>query len=294
MSILKELIALSESEAELKAPSYAEMQKAIYKTVTAKFLAIQDKRHIGDLTIGTLRYEAENDRFWVAAFDEAHRALERFCDGSKDMDYVIDDLGNAMDEVAEKIYDYYTNKMNFAPGTRLPTLKRPEETDADEISQLIFDLVPGAKELDDASRERQGAVNMMHKDFSKIAMQQRMGKEGKAAVAPFEEAIAKVCAQLRKDKAFIVSIGVGTDDIEFICRLDTPRGEIIQGAKFISKDEINLPPVFKSVSYESNRGRRETEEYRAYVFSFKDEVGLPVRKLIQNVANHYIDKAPYK
>lgn len=277
MNLIKELLVLKEEEADeqpsLKIPSYGDMQKRIYAVALPYFLKAQS--NVGDLSLETLKSEAYNDRFWTSSFDGAHRSLERLADDRGDLDDAVDAVGEAFDEVVSKVFDYYSDHWNFGPGTKLPKLKEPLEADADVIAKLIFDMVPGSKERADAENEHRGTVNAMHKDFAKLAMQQRIGKEGKDAIAPYVDATRKVVADVKKHGASIASIYLAGNKLRIFARLDTPGGDLIPGAEFASKDEITVPDIFSGFSVDQGR------DYAGYNLTFKN-VPSNIEDLIDN------------
>lgn len=274
MNLIKELLFLKEEESTPKVPSFGEMQKKIYAVALPYFMKAQSTKDLGDLSLGTLKYEAENDRFWTSSFDGAHRAIEKFADGRNDLDDVADYVGDAFDEVIAKIFDHYSNQWNHAPGTKLPQLKEPNPIDGTDLDNLIYSLIPGAKEQAEADREHEGVVNAMHRDFSKIANSQRIGKEGKTAVAPWVDAFKQVLDDIRQHGATIAYTVPSADQIRIFARLDTPKGEPIPGAKFAMEDEIELPDQFTGLDVEKGH------DYVEYTFEYRDEVPKNLKDLV--------------
>lgn len=283
MNLIKELLVLKEED-EVKLPSFGEMQKAIYKVAIAHFVKANKSFNAHDL-----QREADNDRFWTSSFDDAYEGLQRYAGGRvKNFDYVYDDIANSFDDVVEKIVDYYSDRMNFEPGVKLPKIVHPQEVDGDEIEAAILGMSPALGAKIGAEREHSGVVDAMHKDFVKIANRQRMGKEGKALVNPYIDAVQQVVSQLEGKKAQVIRAELDPHDntIEVVVRCDTvdSRGKEtpIEGADFVDADDINVPSMFDSnIQFKKSKFFSDNP-WASYTFKLKDEVPANAVELVQD------------
>jgi hypothetical protein len=224
-----------QDDAPLKAPKYGEMQRIIYDHAIPYFLKAQSKQF--PLTAADLNREARNDRFWTSTFDDAHSDIERLADvpTQRSLDDAGDTVGEAFDAVINKIQDFYSDRWNFEPGASAPNIVEPAPLEGQELTDLLYALVPGVKERIEAEEEHAGTVNAMHKDIMKIARQQKMTKLSKAAIAPWLDTTKSVVAKIVSKNALISSTSISHDKktIFVVARIDD-WGTPIKGAQFVT------------------------------------------------------------
>lgn len=266
-----------QDDAPLKAPKYGEMQRIIYDHAIPYFLKAQSKQF--PLTAADLNREARNDRFWTSSFDAAHNSIERLADepSQRKLDSAGDDVGEAFDAVIYKIHDFYSDRWNFGPGAELPNIAEPAPLDGQELTDLLYALVPGVKERVEAEEEHAGTVDAMHKDIMKIARQQKITKLGKAAIALWVDTAKAAAAQIVSKNAIITRAGISHDKktIELVARTDD-WGTPIKGAMFVTK--VTVPHDLDSFNVSFNSDKSSA----TYSLKFKEPIPSNIVDLVKD------------
>lgn len=91
-----------------------------------------------------IAYEGQNDRFWSSAIDEVTRSLERFVSNpnEKTLARFEDEASIAIDEVAENIVGYYSNRWNHEPGFKPPKISYNGDTVSITKVRAAFNAIP--------------------------------------------------------------------------------------------------------------------------------------------------------
>lgn len=83
--------------------------------------------------------EAKNDRFFTSSIDEAVRAVEQYTkdNSPENLDSVMEAFIEAVDQICGKIKRYYSNRMNFGDGYKIPKAMdlRSLHADPDSLDQ---------------------------------------------------------------------------------------------------------------------------------------------------------------
>jgi hypothetical protein len=269
--------------------SFGEFQKLLYAHALT-FIKGRDAAKIKEMAKQAM---SGTDRFWTSSFDDAYSSYERFMRDHSDDSYV-DDVGLALDDIAENIYSYYMDPMNFAPGYQKPKLDRPEEATGDDADLALSKNAAFKKQLaasEVASKAAIAASLAQQKKNKAKVYRARTSKKGQAAMAPYLASIQDVVNQITAKGSTIDSIYVHLDCVD-ICSDPWPRDDSFTNisqaefkaektfkGKFVDPKSIKIKTdsVFKS-SVNSHWG---LDPILFYEFDFKNEIDEELSNMLR-------------
>lgn len=201
---LRESVDLNESV------NFGKMQQAIYNYVLRKINGIPSV-DAHDLAKNT-------DTFWVSEFDDALRDLER-----NDVNSALDSIAIAISAVSEAIVDWYSNKMNHAPGYKPVKLKSIKDVSEKDVMAILNELDPKMVERELALQKEEAEKHKALKAQDKAAASSKLSeiasilkKHEAAGWAEFARVIKKVATPKTAERFISDYMPKGTTEEELL------------------------------------------------------------------------------